>query len=342
MSKLKKRVIICGQNSGANKEELSAFGDDLVSPDILSVIDLPGQIVKALIDNDKITFRAMSWCMFPVIWAGDILKIRAIEPAEAGVGDIILYKTARRAYAHRLIGTYREKDTLYIVTDGEKGSKNNRSDNADNRNGVPADNILGKVTEIKRGRARFKADEPRTGLRSLIKGRLKLLSWVLSHNIKQFIARIFIGLQGLSLYRRFFRKLINNKASFFVGVPLIKDKKSAISFCFYREFDEFLDRWDKNPGNYRILAKLGKRPVGNISLFFDIDARSRKICLLHNFTVRTPFRGAGIGSGLLEKTLYLCDKINADDIKVNLSEEDNVGRGLFSRFGFEINGEADA
>ncbi|MBU1523512.1 MAG: GNAT family N-acetyltransferase, partial [Candidatus Omnitrophica bacterium] len=75
--------------------------------------------------------------------------------------------------------------------------------------------------------------------------------------------------------------------------------------------------------------------VGNISLFFE-EIDNRKICILSNFIIRIPFRGAGIASQLLEKTLYLCSKINVDEIKIVLSKGDEISHNLFFKLGFEI------
>ncbi len=77
---LKKTAIISKQNGNTDKEQLFARGYNLILPQNSSVIDLPNQIGNVLINNDKITFKAISWCMFPVIWAGDIIKIKPIKP----------------------------------------------------------------------------------------------------------------------------------------------------------------------------------------------------------------------------------------------------------------------
>lgn len=328
---MKKIIIISKKYKDTDKELLSAQGYNLVLSDTPSIIDLPQQIGEVLMDNDKITFRAISWCMFPIIWAGDILKIKPIKPEDARIGDIVLYKSAGRAYAHRLVKTYIEKDKLYIVTSGESGYRSNKFGNHD---GAPADNILGKVIEVKRGKLSFGPDDFKPSLESLIQGRLKLSLWTLGYKAKQYIAKIFIKLQGLKLYRRFFRRLIKNGVSFFIGIPVMKEAREVNSFCFYRRFNDFSEKFEVDKKIYNLNARIYNRPIGNISLLFDIENSSCKTCTLSNFIVRIPYRGGGTGYQLIRKALYLCNKANIDEIRVVLSEEDKIAYRLFKKSGF--------
>ncbi|GAG63200.1 unnamed protein product, partial [marine sediment metagenome] len=257
---------------------------------------------EVLINNDMITFKAISWCMFPVIWAGDILKIEPIEPKDARIGDIVLYKSVGRAYAHRLVKVCQEQGKLYIVTSGEKEYRDNRFTNS---SGILADNILGRVIEIKRGKLSFRPDEVKLSLGNLMLGRLKLSLWTLIYKIKQHMAKVFIKLQGVKQYRCFFKRLIENKISFWAGTSLIKNMREVNNFHFYRSLDDFFKNFAGAKGSYNISARIGNRPVGNISLYLE-EINNYKICTLSNFIVRIPYRGGGTGSQLLGKVLYLC------------------------------------
>ena len=207
-SHLKGIIIINRKDKNiSNREQISIQGYNLVLSDSSSIIDLPSQVRNALINDDKIRFKAIGWCMFPIIWVGDILKVKPIKPEDARIGDIVLYKSVGRAFAHRLVKTYIEKDMLYIVTTGEKEYRNNRFSDY---GGVAADNILGKVVKVKRGKLCFKPDEKIFSLGCLIKGRLKLSLWTLIYKLKQCIVKIFIKLQGIRLYRYFLRIFLKN------------------------------------------------------------------------------------------------------------------------------------
>ncbi|MBU0693787.1 MAG: hypothetical protein KKC11_03870, partial [Candidatus Omnitrophica bacterium] len=199
---MKKTIIISKGYADGSKEQIFAQTPGLVFSQNSSVIDLPSRIAEELINNNKVRFRVISWCMFPIIWAGDIIKIKSIKPEDIKIGDIILYKSIGRAYAHRLVRTYLKADKLYIVTTGESEYRNNKFiSNYEGNGGVSADNILGKVIEVKRGRLCFKPDEIKLSLGGIIKGRVKLSLWNLVYKTKQRTAKIFIKLQGFKLYR---------------------------------------------------------------------------------------------------------------------------------------------
>lgn len=167
---------------------------------IASVIDLPPKIAEALIDNGMVTFKVISWCMFPLIWAQDTLKIETINPQDARIGDIIFYKHAGRAFAHRLARTYTENNRLYMVTTGEEEFR--KREFSDGRNGVscgiPLDNILGRVSEIKRGKSCFKPEEANESFISLTQGRIKLFLSVLRHRVKQYLVGL---IKKLALFK---------------------------------------------------------------------------------------------------------------------------------------------
>lgn len=333
---MKKTIIISKGYADGSKEQVFAQTPGLVFSPNSSVIDLPSQIAEELINNNKVRFRVISWCMFPIIWAGDILGIEAVKPEDVKIGDIILYKSVGRAYAHRLVRTYLKENKLYIVTTGENEYRNNKFiSNYEGNGGVSADNILGKVIEVKRGRLCFKPDEIKLSLGGIIKGRVKLSLWNLVYKTKQRTAKIFIKLQGFKLYRYFLRNFIKNMISFFAGISLIEKTVEINNLCFYRKFDDFSKDFGDAKGLYNISGRIHNWAVGNISLFFE-EIDNRKICILSNFIIRIPFRGAGIASQLLEKTLYLCSKINVDEIKIVLSKGDEISHNLFFKLGFEI------
>lgn len=335
-------VVISREEKSINREQTSIHGYNLVLSNSPSIVDLPSRIANLLIDNDKITFRAISWCMFPVIWAGDIVKVEQLKQENIKIGDILLYKSLGRAYAHRLVKKYQKRGKLYIITSGEEEYRSNKFDNC---GGVLADNILGKVVEVKRGKLSFKPDDiyrnrenafsnrVKLSLGNLMLGRLKMWLWILTHKAKQYIAKIFIRLQEFRLYRYFFRKLLKNRISFFVGTPVAGNKREVNNLCFYRKFDDFLNDLEEVKGLYNISARINNKPVGNISLFFE-RINNRRICELSNFMVRIPYRGGGIGRRSTERILFLCNKVNTDEIKVVLSKEDKIASGLFKKSGF--------
>ncbi len=294
---LKKTIITCRKHEWIKGEELSGQGHNLVLSALPSIIDLPGELAGILISKNKTRFRAVSWCMFPVIWAGDFLKISPIRQEDLSVGDIIVYQCTGRAYAHRLLKTYRRKDKLYIVTGGEKEYENNKCFDYP---GVPADNILGKVTGIERGVLRFDPDDVKLSFANLVQGKLRLSAWTLMHKAKKYIAAIFIKLQAIKQYRSFLRRLIKSKVSFFVGAPLTAKTGEINNLCSYRRFDEFCKHSRPGRGFYNISARINNRPIGNISLSLE-KKDDRRSSTLSNLVVRIPYRGGGVGYELARK-----------------------------------------
>ncbi|MBL7132204.1 MAG: GNAT family N-acetyltransferase [Candidatus Omnitrophica bacterium] len=329
---MKKSIIINEKYSNVGRRRWCTQGYNLeLSPDV-SIVDLPRQIGEVLIHHGRIIFKAVSWCMFPVIWAGDIMDIEPIKPEDAKRGDIVLYKDAGRAYAHRLVKRYHEDGTLYIVTTGEKEYRENRFDKG---SGISADSILGRVVEIRRGRLCFKPDELKLTLRYLMKGRLKLLLWTFPCAIRQYVAKIFARLQRFKLYRYFLKGVLNDKIEFFAGTPLIKSSKEINKFCLYQRFCDFFKSFDGDKGLYHITARINRKTVGSISLSLD-RINNHRVCALSNLIVKVPYRGGGIGRQLVEKVVYLCDKIDIDEIRVVLLEDNEIPETLFKKLGFEI------
>jgi len=330
---MKKVIVTSHKPWDEKKSHISTSGESAVLANSPSIIDLPGEVNSVLINENVITFKSISWSMFPVIWAGDNLKIEPITLKEAQIGDIVLYKHANRAYAHRLAKKYEKDGELYLVTIGE-GERLN--DQASDAGGVPEENILGKVTEVKRGKTWFRSDDARLRSRSLILGRLKLSAWLLKQRTKQSICKILIELHRVKLYRCLFNKILRHITVFFIGQPSIKNIKEICSFGLYRRFDGIASDFGDPKGLYNISARINNWSIGNIGLFFETDDPSHRICNLRNFIVRIPFRGGGIGQQLLEKALFLCDKGNVEEIRVALSEDDKTAIELFQKMGFEV------
>ena len=332
-----KKIIVTEEKAGGvDREDPSWRASDLILRDEISAIDLPTEVAQTLIEKGGIRFRVTSWSMFPVIWEGDILKVEPISHQDARTGDIVLYKAAGRAYAHRLIGAYKERDASYVITCDEKRYRHGRFDKPPGGHSIPAERILGRVTEVERGGLRFRPDEMRLNPRGLARGRLRLSAWVLKERIKKVVIKIYMKVQGSRAYRSVFRRLIRDNVAFFIGVPPIKETKDADNFYIYRRFDgSVLPDMDRDIADCHILAKVYGRPAGNIGLSFGAGSRSGKGCTLYNFVVRPYFRGGGIGTGLLEKALYLCAGLHMDEIKASVSDEDGRARGLFLKFGFE-------
>lgn len=82
--------------------------------------------------------------MLPAIWPGDILEVHRVEAADLSLGDIVVFARENRLVVHRVLQVNREQDAVVVITRGD------RSPRADEP--VPADEVLGRVRTIQRGR----------------------------------------------------------------------------------------------------------------------------------------------------------------------------------------------
>ena len=194
------------------------------------------------------------------------------------------------------------------------------------------EDLLGRVKGIKRGKLYFKPDELRLSLSQKIKGRLKLAIWTLGN---PYLAKVFLRLQRFRPYRYFIKWLIRNRISFFVGTSLIKNSKTLHNLCYYQGFDDFLGDFAIDRGLYNIQSRIKNTAVGNITILLE-NTDNSWVCTLSNFIVRIPFRGANVGTQLLDKAMFLCKKMNLKEIKVVLPEDNQIARHLFLKSGFQI------
>lgn len=61
---------------------------------------------------------AKSMSMAPVIQPGDIIRVDPIEPCDAKMGDIVVFRSNHELISHRVV--FRYKDTILIKGDNEK------------------------------------------------------------------------------------------------------------------------------------------------------------------------------------------------------------------------------
>lgn len=305
-----------------------------VWPEHLSIIDLPFTIAGDIIRNDSITFRSTSWCMFPIIWAGDILKVEPINLSEIRIGDIALHKHAGRAYAHRLISIYEEGGRSYIVTGGENEYRKSVGKRRGRSGGVPADNLMGRVVEIKRRGAWFKPGTFKMDFKAQITVRAKLYSWTVLYRLKEMVIRLYIKLQSNKAYRLSLKSLFNNIVSIWIGAPALNNAGEINNFHIYIPYDKFLKSPVLDHNTYNISARICGYPIGNIGILYK-KTDGRNIGEIRNFIVRTPFRGGGVGQKLLQHAMAICQMLHLEETRVIFSGNDKTALGLFKKFSFE-------
>lgn len=88
----------------------------------------------------KVTAGGLS--MFPFLRKGDVVYIKKQKKEDYKKGDIVVFKTAEKFIAHRLIYLKKEENRIMVICKGDSLLKYDKA--------FPVSQILGKVISIKR------------------------------------------------------------------------------------------------------------------------------------------------------------------------------------------------
>jgi signal peptidase I len=130
--------------------------------------------------SGSLQVRATGWSMLPTVWPGDTLVIERIACADVSEGDIVMFKSARRFVAHRVVNRSNEPTNLKLQT---RGDALPRPDAA-----VPSGDLLGKVSYILRS---GKSIQPQRNLRFSE----RVAAAVFRHS--EIAARVVVRLHGI-------------------------------------------------------------------------------------------------------------------------------------------------
>ena len=99
---------------------------------------------------------------------------------------------------------------------------------------------------------------------------------------------------------------------------------------------------EERPGTYSLVACLGERVVGQLTLHVEQSMRRRHVA---NFgmAVHPEFQGQGVGSQLLAAALDLCDNwLNILRVELTVFVENASAIALYKKFGFSEEGTLPA
>ena len=260
------------------------------------------ELREGLLKTNQFKFITASWCMFPVFKKGDILKIMPVEPEEIKPGDIPVYRDRDRLYAHRIIDKKIINGKIYVFT---RPDTNKESDDIKRSHKIPAEEILGIVKEVKRGRKVRSTEkrEPTIWDRILyIKSRtlLKLKSLVLT-----VLKAILKKAQTFKLYKALggrFAKRIKACLIFEAAFPLANEKLNRIyRYLPIRDNKEAVLLRIKEVGIFHVVIKYNNIFIGYASFFKRPDSCPYKGIWLSDVYIRLRYQGLGFDSILLEK-----------------------------------------
>lgn len=104
--------------------------------DLLEISDL-------LLREGNINLRILGSSMYPALRQGDTIRVEPTSIQGLRIGDIALFHRGGQLICHRIVKKHQTNGKVFIVTKGEIGSCRDEP--------VPAEDILGKVVEVKKG-----------------------------------------------------------------------------------------------------------------------------------------------------------------------------------------------
>ncbi|UCC95788.1 MAG: nucleotidyltransferase family protein [Candidatus Omnitrophota bacterium] len=254
-----------------------------------------------LLESGKFTFKAMSWSMFPVVKKGDTLKISPARIEDIRRGDIAVYRKQDRLYSHRVVDKQNINGKQFIIT---------RADSAVildslHQERIAADNILGKIVSIKRGKRSFPlAPRKATFWEKSLYRKTKAHSNVATMT-KRILGAILTKMQSFHFYEMFGSKFIRKltpRIHFEIAVPFSQKILSRVYDCNILEStDSIIFSKLKQAKTFYLAIKLNNTPIGQVSFLNRKAPCPHKGCWLNELSIRARFRKLGFERILLEK-----------------------------------------
>jgi signal peptidase I len=111
--------------------------------------ELAGEVLRS---SGSLHLRVTGWSMLPTIWPGDTLAIEPANRDQVFAGDIVLFSSARRFVAHRVLAAADGSGGSTVQTQGDAVP------HADSP--VAANEVIGKVSLILRNGKSIEPSRP--------------------------------------------------------------------------------------------------------------------------------------------------------------------------------------
>jgi signal peptidase I len=301
--------------------------------------EVSGMSAQILNSGRSFSFRAHGSSMYPFIHDGDVLTIKQVEHSALKTGDIAFYRSCNEnLIVHRVVDKKLQSNKLMLLM---------RGDSVFNNDGwIYSDQVLGKAVSIQRGKKVIQLDQGASlhpimylwnklypvgpfFLNLTSKGK-RGLSWVLRR------------LQALQIYRIIARALINSRISYHIATGKNAHKLSRL--YGYEQFPEienpveFLKNQLQNPDDYRytFVACEKEKIIGSAILTsFPKNSTLYPDWWIFCMTVRTRYRGAGIGEGLIHMAMKKAAEKGSTRINLLVFEDNKAAISLYKKMGFQ-------
>ncbi len=287
--------------------------------------------------RNSLRFKARGSSMYPFIRDGDILTIQPVEAAALKVGDVVFYSTARgRLAAHRVVGREVQRGKVVLATRGDAAS------GPDER--VQAEQVLGRVVSVRRGQEIIRLDQGFWRLAALLwigLSPLGSLFFRLAAAVKRAALWLLRRLQALKRYRVLARKVIGTRVRYRIATA--GDASDLSRLYGYERFPELEDPLGTFAGQleslegcgYTLIAHIGGRIAGSaVVTRFPENEALYPDWWLFGMLVRTRYRGAGIGEGLVRTVLEKAVEEGATRMNLLVFKQNRAAVNLYRKMGF--------
>ena len=263
-----------------------------------------------ILQKECFDFKAVSWCMFPVMQKGDHIKVENTDIRRIKAGDIPVYRSGGQLYAHRAIGRESVNGKEFIITRPDMAGDTGNTKGAER---VPVENVLGKISRIRRGERSFSIEKRR----AIVLDRFRYAKvMVLSRARTMFdhaLLKILTFMQAQRLYRKLGRAIVSrlkNDISFKLVIPASK----RLNIYSYRPLDKADVSELDGCGMFHIMIKLKDDPVGYATFLNSPEDSPRKGIRLSEVYLRLRYREIGFDEILLKRSMEFTEFKNSENI----------------------------
>lgn len=297
--------------------------------------DISTQILN---NGCSFSFKAHGSSMYPFICDGDILTVKQVEYSSLKAGDIAFYKSSdERLIVHRVVDKKLQSNKLMLLM---------RGDSVFNNDGwIYSDQVLGKVVSIQRDKKFIQLDQVGL-LRPIMYFWNKLyplgpFSFHLILRGKRGLSWVLRRLQTLKIYRVIAKKLINSKISYRIATE--KDAHKLSRFYGYEQLPEIEDPVGllknqlQNPNDYGYtLIACEKDKIIGATILTTIPENKTLYpdWWIFGMTVRTRYRGSGIGEGIMRMVMEKAYEEGAYRLNLLVFEKNKAAVNLYRKMGF--------
>jgi len=292
---------------------------------------------SVLSQHGCLRFEAYGSSMYPFIRSGDILTIQPTDVAALNVGDVAFYRgVGDRLVAHRVVGKHVQDNHIVLTMRGDAASGPGEQ--------IRATQVLGQVVSVQRGQKSIRmASFFSKSLQAFSKGlrclqQLRLYRSLARRVLHKHICYRVAGAEDAHDCWRLYShtgQFGSMKDPSFLKNPRVRGDQSK----------NFAQAFSKGLDGHILIASVRGRIAGAIVIrqfsentaFYSsqvTEYEEFRDWWLFGLLVRTRYRGAGIGEGLVHMALQEADKENADKVNLMVSERNKVAVNLYRKMGF--------